>query len=86
MEALGLAAESENPLTESVLDKIDNSLSTSEIQLGELRNKVQTLEAQNAKLSAVATATKPKEDPSASERKVSVNESAYSEDVKKFKI
>lgn len=86
LEILGLQSDAMQPLTESELDTIDNSILMSERELAELRNRVITLEAQNAKMNAAATATKPKEDPSASERKLSANANAYTEDVKGFKL
>lgn len=50
-----------------------------------LERKIAVLEAQNAKFRAVATRTLPKEDPSYGDRRMTVNEEAYMNDLKSFR-
>ncbi len=53
-------------------------------QVAELKNRIDYLEAQNARLRISATATCPKEDPSPQEVRRTPNEEAYIADVKRF--
>lgn len=54
-------------------------------QIAELENKIVELEAQNRRLSAFPTATKPKEDPTITEQRYSQNQIAYLNDAQIFK-
>jgi ATP-dependent protease ClpP protease subunit len=49
-------------------------------ELASLRNKISTLEAQNAQLRAKPTETRPKEDPTPAESRPSANHNAYQRD------
>lgn len=53
-------------------------------EVATLTNRIAMLEADNARLSVKATATQPKEDPSAGEAYRSPNEMAYYQDIKNF--
>lgn len=53
-------------------------------EVAALQNRIDALEAQNARLAALPTATKPKEDPSAQEVRRSPNEEAYNSDLRRF--
>lgn len=52
--------------------------------IAELQNRVQTLEADNARLSAMPTRTDPAEDPSPTEVRSSPNTASYEEDARNF--
>lgn len=54
-------------------------------QVADLKNRIERLEAQNARLRVGATATRPKEDPSPHEARRTPNEDAYLADVRGFK-
>lgn len=48
------------------------------------KEKTEKIEANKARMAALPTSTKPKEDPAIAEMRVSANDSAYMEDIKKF--
>ena len=54
-------------------------------ELGRLQNRIEELEALNARLKAGASKVKPREDPSVHEFRRTANEDAYEQDVKGFK-
>ncbi len=54
-------------------------------RIAELQNRISTLEAQNARLNAAATPTKPKEDPSPREMTRTSNQEAYLSDIQNFR-
>lgn len=57
---------------------------TQEAELDKLRQKITSLESENAQLRAQPTETKTKEDPSPTESRLSANQNAYRRDVESF--
>lgn len=95
LELLGAVSNKENPLSEDQIGLLDEELRLRaekiaelqevEVQNRQLKERINQLEVQHARLRAKATRTKPKEDPSAAGFARSHNEEAYSRDVRKFK-
>lgn len=77
----------ENSTTDSNETLPEENLPMNELgrEIKNLQARIISLESQNARLRAKATATLPKEDPSPSEEKFSANRSAYNEDILGFK-
>ena len=55
------------------------------LEIAELKNKIETLESQNARLSVLPTATMRKEDPSIQEVRLNANQEAYYADLSGFR-
>ncbi len=95
--SLGMAADKDAPddaLAEQAAQTIRNQQEvidrlrtnpSQDPQVDNLRRQVAALEAQNARLAAKPTFTKPKEDPAVAETKPSDNQSAYAEDARNLK-
>ncbi|MDL2319901.1 Clp protease ClpP [Alistipes sp. OttesenSCG-928-B03] len=98
LEVLGIAGDKDAEQAAAAVEKVQaaertiESMATAQVELGdahrrevaELRNRIDTLESQNARLMAAATSTKPKEDPSPQEVRRSPNEEAYLADLHRF--
>lgn len=85
LQVLGISFQTQDEIQNSHLEAIENELSLRQETIQQLENKVADLKAQTMKLSAMATATKPKEDPSLKEGRTTQNKEAYNQDIQNFK-
>jgi hypothetical protein len=74
-----ISGEKSTPLPENSSDG-DVLRWQQDAELERLRQKITTLETQNAQLRATPTATRPKEDPAPVESRLSANQNAYQRD------
>lgn len=80
-----LAPTPDNPLVESMAVAQAEMGEAHRQEVAELQNRIDRLEARNARLTATATMTQPKEDPSHQEVRRDPNEEAYLADARRFK-
>lgn len=86
LDVLGLSDNNnEAILNENSLERIDNKLVEDSKKIADMTTKISSLEVENARLNALATATLQKEDPSAKDVMKTANQMAYSADIEKFK-
>lgn len=96
LKIIGLGKTPGQAMSESELDSIENELNARELkiesirneyneELQKLQNRIDDLEAQNVRMRAKASQTKPKQDPLMGEIRRSPNAHAYEQDVQRFK-
>lgn len=93
LEVLGLKDAADEAEVSALADETIGSMALAQAETAEanrqevaaLQNRISRLEAQNARLAAAATATKPKEDPSHQDVRRDPNEEAYLADVRRFR-
>ncbi len=84
-DAAVAASASEDPLVESMAVAQAEMGEAHRQEVAALQNRIDQLEARNARLAAAPTATEPKEDPSHQEVRRDPNEEAYLADVRRFR-